>query len=257
MTGFQEFKNLHEQNSLLHIGNAWDANSAILFQSLGYQAIGTSSAAIAESLGYLDGEEMSFDELFSIVKQIKQSISLPLTVDLEFGYSNELAGVLQNIISLAEIGVAGINLEDSRVDNGVRKIVDADKFGAVVRGIRDGLSKKGINVFLNIRTDAFLMGLDDPLTESVTRARVYEASGADGIFVPRITNDAHIEKIVGSVSIPVNVMGVPGLPVFSRLQELGVKRVSMGSFFYKKMNQYFAHEIDSINESESFDSLFS
>lgn len=257
MTGFQEFKQLHEQNSLLQIGNVWDVNSALLFEKLGYRAIGTSSAAIAESLGYEDGEEMSFHELLSVVKLIKERTSLPLTVDLEAGYSRNPDNILKNIISLNKLGVVGINLEDSVVEDGSRKIVDAEEFGTTIQFIKNAFSKGGINIFLNVRTDSFLMGLDDPLSATVTRSMIYERSGADGIFVPCVTAESHIKKIVDSTSIPVNVMAMPDLPAFSTLQRLGVKRVSMGPFFYKKMNDCFNQEIKSINETQSFSAMFS
>ena len=257
MSDFLKFKQLHEQNNLLHIGNVWDVNSALLFEKLGYKAIGTSSAAIAESLGYEDGEVMSFDELLYVVELIKEKTSLLLTVDLEAGYSRDPHDILKNIISFNRLGVAGINLEDSVVEGGSRKIVDAEKFGATIKFIKNSLSKKGINIFFNIRTDSFLMGLDDPLSEAITRAMIYQRSGADGIFVPCVTDENDIKKIVDSVSIPVNVMAMPDLPVFSTLQNLGVKRVSMGPFFYKKMNVFFNHRIELIKETQSFNCIFS
>lgn len=257
MTSFQEFKQLHEQNSPLHIANVWDVNSALLFEKLGYKALGTSSAAIAQSLGYEDGEHMSFAELLSVVKPIKEKTVLPFTVDLEAGYSREPSEVLNNIIALQLLGVVGINLEDSIVENGIRKIVDAEKFAATIQFIRDGLANKGPSVFLNIRTDPFLMGLDDPLSETMKRAVIYENSGADGIFVPCVTDGHDIKKIVDSVSLPINVMAMPDLPVFSTLQTLGVKRVSMGPFFYNRMHDYFNHDALLVNETQSFNTLFS
>jgi len=257
MNIFQEFKNLHEQASPLYIGNVWDVNSALIFEKMGYKSIGTSSAAIATSLGYEDGEGISFDELLRIVETIKSRTSLPLTVDLEAGYSRDTKKILKNITYLSKLGVAGINLEDSIVENGNRHIVDTTEFSETISFLKNSLVEEGINIFFNIRTDFFIMGLDNPLNETVTRAMLYEKAGADGIFVPCVTNEKDIQEIVGSVSLPVNVMTMPNLPIFPTLQKLGVKRVSMGPFFYNNMNEWFSHMIGSINEHQSFAPIFS
>ena len=155
MNTFQEFKELHNQSGPLYIGNVWDANSALLFEKMGYKSIGTSSAAIATSLGYEDGEEMSFNELLNVVSTITSRTSLPLTVDLEAGYSRDTKEVLKNIIRLHESGVAGINLEDSVVEKGNRRIVDAAEFSETIRFLKNSLLEKGISIFLNARTDFF------------------------------------------------------------------------------------------------------
>lgn len=257
MNAFQEFKKLHGQSDPLYIGNVWDVNSALLFEKMGYKAIGTSSAAIAASLGYKDGEVMSFDELLHVVETIKSRTSLPLTVDLEAGYSRDAKEILKNIVQLCKLGVAGINLEDSVVDGGNRRMVDAKEFSETIRFLKSRLLEEGFHIFFNIRTDFFVMGLDNPLKETIARVMLYEKSGADGIFVPCVTDENDIQKIVNSVSLPVNVMAMPNLPVFSTLQELGVKRVSMGPFFYNRMNEWFCHMVESVNEHQSFAPMFS
>lgn len=231
MITFQNFKDLHEQNSLLHIGNVWNVNSAILFEKMGYKSIGTSSVAIATSLGYEDGEIMSFDELLQIVKSIKAKTSLPLTVDLEAGYNRDPKIILENIKYLNELGVVGINLEDSIVENDKRRIVDSIEFSETIKVLKNSLANEQINIFFNIRIDFFIMGLDNPLNETVARAMLYEKAGADGIFVPCVTDENDMQKIVESVSLPVNVMTMPNFPKFSKLHNIGVKRISMGPFF--------------------------
>ena len=256
MNTFQEFKELHNQSGPLYIGNVWDANSALLFEKMGYKSIGTSSAAIATSLGYEDGEEMSFNELLNVVSTITSRTSLPLTVDLEAGYSRDTKEVLKNIIRLHESGVAGINLEDSVVEKGNRRIVDAAEFSETIRFLKNSLLEKGISIFLNARTDFFIMGLDNPLKETVERVTLYEKSGADGLFVPCVTDESDIRKIVDSTSLPVNVMAMPSLPAFSTLQALGVRRVSMGPYLYHCMNELFCRTVESVNEHQSFSPFF-
>ncbi len=256
MNNHQLFRNLHEQNSPLQIGNVWDVNSALMFEKMGYQSIGTSSAAIADSLGYEDGEEMSFNELLDVVKSIITKTSLPLTVDIEAGYSRNTKEITKNIMLLNKAGVSGINIEDSVVISGKRKIVDAFYFSDILKTIKKNLTQENADIFLNVRTDFFIMGLENPLEETITRVALYEEAGADGIFVPCVTNAADIKKIVESLSTPLNVMCMPELPSFSTLQELGVSRISSGPFIYNKMKDTFSKILESINQDQSFESVF-
>ena len=256
MTKFQQFKELHQQIDPLHIGNVWDCQSALMFEKLGYQAIGTSSAAIANSLGYEDGEQMGFEELNAIVKLIRSKTSIPLTVDLEGGYSRDVGQIINNIVTLYNAGVVGINLEDSVVNEG-REILNADEFGESLKTIKSYLGKSNIDIFLNIRTDPYLMGLDDPLQETISRIKIYEKFGSDGIFVPCITNENDIVRVVENTSLPVNVMAMPDLPTFETLKKCGVKRTSMGSFLYDKMAKTLEDTLVGIGKDQSFNGLFS
>lgn len=259
MNHLKTFRDLHYQHDLLHIGNVWNAQSAIIYEQQGYKALGTSSAAIADTLGYEDGEQMAFDELFYVVKSILRSISVPLTVDIEAGYGNGegFENTVKNILHLAEAGVVGVNIEDSIVDNKMnRSIVDAYEFSQTLKCIKNDLQNKGCDIFLNIRTDSFLMGLDNPLKSSIARAEAYEQSGADGIFIPCVTSPKDIQPLVDSINIPINVMAMPNLPNFLKLRELGVKRVSSGPFIYNKVKSKLSVNLELINDNQSFNSLF-
>jgi 2-methylisocitrate lyase-like PEP mutase family enzyme len=256
MNHFQEFNLLHQKDSPLLMGNVWDAQSALMFEKQGFKALGTSSAAIASSLGYEDGEQMSFDALYSVVNSILSKISLPLTVDLEAGYSREPNKIIEHILLLSQLGVVGINLEDSIVKDGHRTLVDSKKIAETVKLIKQSLLEKNINIFLNIRTDPYIVDLDDPLNQSILRAKRYEDAGADGIFVPCISDEQEIKHLVDSVSLPVNVMAVPNLPNFLTLKNLGIKRISMGPFVYSKMNENLKTILTEIKNTQSFSSLF-
>jgi len=255
MTKFQKFKELHQQTKPLQIGNVWDCQSALMFEKLGYKAIGTSSAAIANSLGYDDGEQMGFEELNTIVKRITSKISVPLTVDLEGGYSRDVDQIINNIVTLHNGGVVGINLEDSVVNKN-RDILNADEFGKSIKAITAYLTKNQIDIFLNIRTDAYLMGLDDPLQESISRIQIYEKFGADGVFVPGITSENDITRVVESTSLPVNIMAMPDLPTFEILKKCGVKRMSMGPSLYIKTVKNLEDTLIGISKDQTFNSLF-
>ncbi len=256
MERYPEFKFLHEQKKPLLIGNVWDVKSALMFEGMGYKALGTSSAAIANSLGYEDGEQISFEALYSVVKPIAAKVSIPLTVDIEAGYSRDPQKIVENIALLSQEGVVGLNLEDSIVKDGNREIVDPTRFSETIKEIKQRLFEKKIDIFLNIRTDTYMLGLDNALKESIARTKRYEIAGADGIFVPCIVEEEEIKYLVDNVGLPVNVMAMPNLPSFSTLEKLGVKRISMGSFAYNETNEYLKSISGKIRENQSFNCLF-
>ncbi|ANF49177.1 carboxyvinyl-carboxyphosphonate phosphorylmutase [Chryseobacterium glaciei] len=230
MTNIQIFKELHQNDELLLLGNVWSPQSAKIYEKLGYKALATSSSAVAHSLGYEDGENMSFDEYLYIVERILKSISIPLTVDLEGGYGKTVDAVVSNISKIAEIGAVGINIEDSFIIDGTRKIADKEVFFEKLKSIISKLKEEKIEMFINVRTDTFLLELENPVEETLQRIKLFEEAGIDGIFVPCITQEKDIETIVNSTKIPVNVMCMPELPDFKTLQDLGVKRISSGNF---------------------------
>ncbi len=256
MDHFEKFKLLHEKNSPLLIGNVWDTQSALMLERMNYKALGTSSAAIASSLGHEDGEQISFEDLHAIVKSVAGKVATPLTVDIEAGYSRDTKKIIENIVLLIQEGVVGVNLEDSIVENGNREMVDPRRFSETIKSIKRHLANNGLNIFLNIRTDPYIIGLDDPLKESIARAKLYEEAGADGIFVPCIVDENDIKNLVDSISLPMNVMAMPNLPCFSTLEEIGVKRISMGPFLYNKINKSIKSVLADIKEEQSFNCLF-
>ncbi len=260
MDKYSSFKNLHHQNAPLLLGNVWNAQSALAFQKSGFKAIGTSSAAIANSLGYEDGEQMPFEDLLGIVKNIQSKINIPLTVDIEGGYSRNIPELINNIITLQKLGVVGVNLEDSIADpthkpTG-RRLVNTDDFSETIKKIKSYLLRNDIEFFLNIRTDYYILGMENALEETLNRIRHYEENGADGIFVPCIVQENDIKKVVESTTLPINVMCMPDLPDFNKLKELGVKRISFGPFHYNSTVSHIEKSINDIVVNESFNSLF-
>jgi len=249
------FNELHQQKEAFHLGNVWDVQSALFFQNAGFKAIGTSSASIAASLGYDDGEDMPFEDLVWMIKKIRAKVDLPLSVDIEGGYSRETNQIIENIKILHQIGVVGINIEDSVVTK-TRRLLDAKSFSDTITKIKSYLSKNDIDIFLNIRTDAYLLGLENPLKETLERIAQYNNTGADGVFVPCIVDEKDIEKAVQSTSLPINVMCMPNLPTFKRLTTLGVKRISSGPFVYQNTVTHLEQSIRAIVKNDSFDSLF-
>lgn len=150
MSTYATFKQLHEQPEALLLGNAWNAHSARQLEKKGFKAIGTSRTALSHALGYEDGDGMTFAELLYTVKRIVASVNIPVSADIEFGYSATVAGLLENIDQLHNAGVAGINIEDSVVTAG-RQLIAADTFCRKLDAIRNHCIKNNIQLFVNAR----------------------------------------------------------------------------------------------------------
>lgn len=247
-----DFNALHHQPQPLIIANVWDASSAIAAEQAGYRALGTSSAAIAAMFGYNDGEGMSFDELLFIVTRIRAVTNLPLSVDVEAGYGRTTDEIINNIHHLVALGVVGINLEDSHVIDGVRQLDDAGEFA----GRLQQLSQACPGLFLNVRTDTFLLNLEDALSETLSRGYLYAASGANGFFVPCVMQPEDISAIAQDIALPLNVMCMPGLADFTTLAELGVRRISMGNFVYGALLTQLRDLLSDIQTQRSFAGVF-
>ena len=250
------FTQLHQQNPPLLLANVWDAASASAAQQAGYQALGTSSAAIAASLGYEDGEAMPFDEMLYIVSRIRSVSHLPLSVDIEAGYGQTVQQISHHIRRLAQCGVVGINLEDSHVVNGQRQLDDAHLFANKLSGIRGLLAAVDYPLFINVRTDTYLLNHAQALQETLQRGRLYHRAGADGFFVPGLTSLQDMAVISGQVSLPLNVMCMPALASFDCLAKAGVKRISMGNFVHSATQDKLNALLLTIQTQRSFAGVF-
>lgn len=250
------FTEIHHQNGPLLIANVWDAASAITAQQAGYQALGTSSAAIAAMLGYEDGEAISFEELLYIVTRIRSVSHLPLSVDVEAGFGSNADEITEHLKRLAQTGVVGINLEDSRVVNGVRRLDDALTFSKTLKAIRTRLNAENYSLFLNIRTDTYLLNHEHALQETLSRGRLYESVGADGLFVPCLTSEQEITIISRELSLPLNVMCMPDLPTFGILKQAGVKRISMGNVVHSALQSKLKTMLQRVQSQCSFAEVF-
>lgn len=247
------FSALHHQQQPLLIANVWDASSALAAEQAGYRALGTSSAAIAAMLGYEDGEGMRFDELLFIVTRIRAVTDLPLSVDLEAGYGSQTEDIINNVRRLEALGVVGINLEDSHVTDGVRQLDDAGEFAERLRQ----LSQACPGIFLNIRTDTFLLNTEDALQETLVRGKLYATSGANGFFVPCVTRSEDIAILARDVALPLNVMCMPDLADFTTLAALGVRRISMGNFVHGALLMQLKDLLNAVYTQRSFAKVFS
>jgi len=227
------FAELHVKGAPLVLYNAWDAGSAKAIVEAGAKAIATSSWSVAEAQGYRDGEAIPIQLTEQIIARITATIDVPVTVDIEGGYSEDDGELADNVSRLLDMGVIGINFED-RVVKG-SGLYDIERQASRVATIRKVAEQKRLELFLNARTDLFLgQGRDAALsvTEALDRATAYTAAGASGFFIPGLRDDALIGRICDGVALPVNVMVMDGVPSNDRLTELGVSRISYGPIPY-------------------------
>lgn len=247
MNNYETFYQLHHKEAPLILANAWNVKSAQLIEQGGYDAIGTSSGAISNSLGYADGEKMPFNELLYIVQRIADCTQIPLSVDLERGYTDNLNELTGTIDRLIDVGVAGINLEDAQGEDLYLKKLDA---------IKNHLERNNQKLFINARTDVFLQKLDSPLELTIKRAKLYREAGADGLFVTAVADPFVIKEIASSTTLPLNVVGSPKLSSFKTLADCGVKRISMAVFLYKATYNRLEQFTKMMKENQSLEPLF-
>ncbi|MEW6762070.1 MAG: isocitrate lyase/phosphoenolpyruvate mutase family protein [Pseudomonadota bacterium] len=220
---------LHAKGNPLVLYNAWDAGSAQAIARTGAKVVATSSWAMAAAQGYEDGESIPFALVATLIERIAQTVTLPLSVDVEGGYSEDPAACAENVGRLLDLGVVGINLEDRVV--GGAGLHDTARQSERIAAIRRMADARGIALFINARTDVFFgsgIAPQDALGEALARAAAYAEAGASGLFVPGLVDLEQIGALCAATPLPVNVMVSPGLPELPALAAAGVARVSHG-----------------------------
>jgi 2-methylisocitrate lyase-like PEP mutase family enzyme len=225
----RSFRALHERPGLFLMPNPWDAGTAKLFASLGFEALATTSLGLASSLGRVDGTlSVSRDELIANCRQIASATDLPLNADLENGYADDPDAASAIIRLAAEAGVVGGSIEDA-TGNPARPIYDFDlalkRVAAAARVARE----LPFPFTFTARAENFLHGRPD-LDDTIRRLQAFAAAGADVLYAPGLRDLATIRRVVAAVPKPVNiVMGMIDPEITVReLAEAGVKRVSIG-----------------------------
>lgn len=223
------FAELHCKKEPFILANAWDAASAKIFEKAGFSAIGTTSAGIAASRGYRDGQNIPFSEMLDQIKQILSAVTLPVSVDIEAGFGKNNEEIVENIKKLVALGAVGINFEDGTGDEAAPLLpvdVQVSKIGA----IRSAISSE--HLWINARIDVFYLGLmekEAALKETVKRANAYLEAGADSIFVFAVNDKDLIAALAREIKGPLNLLANPKLPSINELKDLGVSRISLGS----------------------------
>jgi 2-methylisocitrate lyase-like PEP mutase family enzyme len=223
----ERFRAQHLEEKLLILPNIWDSLGAKLIQQLGFQSVATASVATALSNGYLDGEQIPFSELLTLVHKISSAVDLPLTVDIERGFADTIPQLNENMRLLIEHGAIGINIEDSHPDHkGLNSIEDQCR---KIEAIRETSLKVGVPLVINARTDSIFLKIGtDPFTEAIERARAFKKAGADCVYPIMINRYDDITRFVKEVEMPVNVVLLKPISDLQHLEKIGVARVSVG-----------------------------
>ena len=242
------FRSLHSRGAPVVLYNIWDAGGARALEKAGALAVATGSWSVAAAHGYEDGEQLPLDFALRVVGRIAASVDLPLSVDFEGGYAEEPVALGENVAKLIAAGAIGLNFED-RVIGGSGLYPVAQQSDRIT-AIRAAADDADVPLFINARTDLFLG--TDPAThgaavpDAIERAAAYQVAGADGFFIPGLTDKALIKEICDSVDLPVNAMMMRGLETVAELGGLGVARVSFGPLPYSSAMKDLAERFRSV-----------
>src|SRR4051812_39381899 len=224
----ERFLSLHQGERPLLLPNPWDVGSAKLLESLGFQALATTSSGFAATLGRLDGS-VTREEALAHAGTIVAATELPVSADLENGFADEPEGVGQTVRLALDAGLAGCSIEDfsGREDDPIYPLeLAAERVAAAAEAAHAGPGR----LVLTARSEKYLHGRRD-LADTIARFEAFQEAGADVLYAPGIRSAEDIRSVVQSVDLPVNVLAIPGVPPVSELAALGVRRVSVGGGF--------------------------
>jgi len=225
------FRALHHGSRILLLANAWDVSSACILEEAGFSAIATTSAGVAFTLGYPDGQRISRPEMLAVVARIAAKVKLPVTADVEAGYGNRPEDAALTAEGVIEAGAVGMNLEDTAGD-AQHRLQDLTLQLEKISAVRETAQRLGVPLVLNARTDVYLAQVGAAETryeETVRRLAAFRDAGADCLFAPGVRDPQVIQQLVRELKHPVNILAGPGSPTVPELQDLGVARVSLGS----------------------------
>ena len=235
----ERFLQYHHDKELLVLLNTWDIGSSRLVEACGYKAIATTSMGIAAALGYPDCQVIQLSEMIAAITGIVNAVRVPVTVDIEAGYGNDINEIIRSVQRFVEAGIAGINIEDSI--NLSPRLIEEMEFCERISAIRALSDSLGFHLVINARTDSFYTSnapLREKLSESIRRGNKYREAGADCIFVQPVWEKETIATLVKEIDAPINILANPtgggGFPPsVGALQDLGVARLSLGSSLMK------------------------
>jgi len=226
-----QFRQRHRGPGVLILPNAWDVASARIIEEAGFPAIATTSAGIAFSLGYPDGQKISREEMIARIGRIARAVKVPVTADIEAGYGSTPEDAARTTRELIQAGAIGMNLED-RSGNPDHPLLDLPLALEKIKAVREAAAQLGVPIVVNARTDVYLLPDAQPATgyyEAQRRLTAYRDAGADCVFAPGLKDAETIGRLVPDLQCPVNILAVAGTPSIPDLEKLGVARVSLGS----------------------------
>ena len=255
------FLKFHQDKEILVLLNSWDIGSSKLIEACGYKAIATTSMGIAASLGYPDSQVIQLSEMIEVITGIVNAVQVPVTVDIEAGYGNNLKEIIDSVKKVIATGIVGINIEDSIDLNPV--LIDEMEFCERISAIRALSESLGFHLVINARTDSFYTSLGSPLeklSESIKRGNKYREAGADCIFIQPVWETETISTLVKEINAPINILSNPGIgaglpPSVRELQDLGVARLSLGSSLMKATLALIKKVADELSEKGTYNIL--
>jgi len=226
-----QFRDLNRKGGLL-LPNAWDAASACVFEKAGFPAIGTTSAGIAYSRGWRDGQQMERAAMVREIAVIANAVRVPVTADIEAGYGPRPADVAETVEAALEAGAVGVNLEDNTHGAREEPLCGVDEQAARIAAARAAAERRGIALVINARTDTFFADvgadIEERTTATIDRGRAYLKAGADLVFVPLLVDPAIVRRVADEIVGPISLMILPDAPSAETLFAAGAKRISIG-----------------------------
>jgi 2-methylisocitrate lyase-like PEP mutase family enzyme len=228
----EKLQALIEADETLVLPNVWDVAGARIVAEAGFPVIATSSAGIAWSLGYPDGEKISRGDMLFMVAKIAAAVDLPVTADMEAGYGESPEAVAHTITATLEAGAVGANIEDSSSQAAGHPLLDYDLSVARIVAAKTVAGAAGVPFVINARTDGFFGGASDEVfADAVRRGNAYLEVGAGCVFVPFVRDGETMARLVDAIDGPVNFLANAAAPSLSEMQKIGVARVSVGGLF--------------------------
>ena len=251
------FLKYHHDREILVLLNSWDIGSSKLIEASGYKAIATTSMGVAASLGYPDCQVITLSEVIQVTTGIVNAVKVPVSVDIEAGFGNDLNEITESVKKIISTGIVGVNIEDSLDLNPV--LIDEMEFCERISAIRSLSDSLGFHLVINARTDSFYVtsgSQQEKLSESIKRGNKYREAGADCIFVQPVSDKETISTLVKQINAPINILANPtnpgtgtGIPLsITELQDLGVARVSFGSSLMKATMALIKKVADELSE---------
>jgi 2-methylisocitrate lyase-like PEP mutase family enzyme len=255
------FLKYHLDKEILVLLNSWDIGSSKLIEASGYKAVATTSMGIAASLGYPDCQIITLSEMIDVITGIVKAVKVPVSVDIEAGYGNNLNEIIDSVKKIIATGIVGVNIEDS-LDLSPA-LIDETEFCERISAIRALSDSMGFHLVINARTDSFYTSsgtLQKKLSESIRRGNKYREAGADCIFVQPVSEKETISTLVKEINAPINILANPTIgggvtPSISELQDLGVARVSLGSGLMKATLALIKKVADELSEKGTYNIL--
>lgn len=229
-------RKLHVPGKPLVLPNAWDVPSARAVVEAGFPVVATTSAGVAEALGYDDHEQAPAAEMLAAAGRIARAVDVPVTADAEAGYGLSPSALVE---ALLETGVAGCNLEDT--DHAANVLADSAEQAGRLAAVRAEAASREYGLVVNARIDVFLADRERPQTELVEealeRAHAYLAAGADCVYPIFLRDPEATDRFVAAAGGPVNLLALPEGPSLAELAEIGVARVSYGPLVFRRVHE--------------------